>query len=131
MVTVSSDRIPPAFDGFRIVQISDLHNAVFGKNNAELLQALSECEPDIIVITGDLVDAYHTDIGTALDFTEEAVQVADTYYVTGNHEAALLQYSELKTGLESNGVIVLEDTSMQLAYKGSYTYWIIRPRLYS
>ena len=56
-VTVSSNRIPAAFNGFRIAQISDLHNAVFGEDNAELLQILSECEPNIIVITGDLVDA--------------------------------------------------------------------------
>ena len=58
-VTVSSNRIPAAFNGFRIAQISDLHNAVFGEDNAELLQILSECEPNIIVITGDLVDAEH------------------------------------------------------------------------
>ena len=71
-VTVSSNRIPAAFDGFQIAQVSDLHNAVFGKNNAELLQALSECEPNIIVITGDLVDAEHTEIDIALDFAKEA-----------------------------------------------------------
>lgn len=45
-VTVSSNRIPAAFNGFRIAQISDLHNAVFGEDNAELLQILSECEPN-------------------------------------------------------------------------------------
>ncbi len=116
-VTVSSNRIPAAFDGFQIAQVSDLHNAVFGKNNAELLQALSECEPNIIVITGDLVDAEHTEIDIALDFAKEATQIASTYYVTGNHEASLPQYDELKTGLESIGVVVLEDASMQLEYK--------------
>ncbi len=116
-VTVSSNRIPAAFDGFQIAQVSDLHNAVFGKNNAELLQALSECEPNIIVITGDLVDAEHTEIDIALDFAKEATQIASTYYVTGNHEASLPQYDELKKGLESIGVVVLEDASMQLEYK--------------
>lgn len=116
-VTVSSNRIPTAFDGFQIAQVSDLHNTVFGKNNAELLQALSECEPNIIVITGDLVDAEHTEIDIALDFAKEATQIASTYYVTGNHEASLPQYDELKTGLESSGVVVLEDTLTQLGYK--------------
>ncbi len=56
-IKISSSRIPPAFSGFRIAQISDLHNAQFGKNNIKLLELLSENEPDIIVITGDLVDA--------------------------------------------------------------------------
>lgn len=117
MTTVSSSRILSAFNGFRIAQISDLHNAEFGKDNAELLQALSECEPNIIVITGDLVDVEHTDIDIALDFAKGAAQIASTYYVTGNHEASLSQYDELKTGLESIGVVVLEDASMQLEYK--------------
>lgn len=116
-VTVSSNRIPAAFNGFRIAQVSDLHNVVFGEDNAELLQILSECEPNIIMITGDLVDAEHTDIDVALDFAKEAAQIAGTYYVTGNHEASLLQYDKLKTGLESIGVVVLEDISMQLEYK--------------
>lgn len=115
--TVSSSYIPSAFNGFRIAQVSDLHNAVLGKDNAELLQALSECEPNIIVITGDLVDAEHTDIDIALDFAKRATQIASTYYVTGNHEAGLPQYDELKTEMESMGVVVLEDASMQLEYK--------------
>ena len=117
-VTVSSNRIPTAFNGFLIAQVSDLHNAVFGENNAELLQILSECKPNIIVVTGDLVDAEHTDIDVALDFAKEAAQIAGTYYVTGNHEGSLSQYDELKTGLESMGVGVREDTSMQLEYNG-------------
>lgn len=117
-VTVSSNRIPTAFNGFLIAQVSDLHNAVFGENNAELLQILSECKPNIVVVTGDLVDAEHTDIDVALDFAKEAAQIAGTYYVTGNHEGSLSQYDELKTGLESMWVVVLEDASMQLEYNG-------------
>lgn len=117
-VYVSGSRIPGAFDGLRIAQISDLHNAVFGKDHAKLIHKLSECEPDIIVITGDLVDAEHTDLDAALDFARGAVEIADTYYVTGNHEACLPQYGELQTALERIGVIVLEDVSMQLEYHG-------------
>ena len=59
---ISSSRIPAAFSGFRIAQVSDLHNAEFGKGNKKLLELLSESKPDIIVITGDFVDAGHTDI---------------------------------------------------------------------
>ena len=71
-IFISSSRIPAAFSGFRIAQISDLHNAEFGKNNAELLKLLSESRPDIIVITGDLIDANHTDAGIALCFAQES-----------------------------------------------------------
>ena len=119
-ITVSGNQIPLEFSGFRIAQISDLHNAEFGEKNARLLNILSEKKPDIIVITGDLVDARHTDVSIALSFAEEAVQIAPVYYVTGNHEASLSQYEELKTGLESAGVTVLEDKAVQLKRSGSF-----------
>ena len=113
-IKISSSRIPIAFSGFRIAQVSDLHNAEFGKGNRKLLELLSESKPDIIAITGDLVDAGHTDIGVALDFAKEAVKIAPVYYVTGNHEASLSQYNELKAGLETIGVTVLDNDAVQL-----------------
>ncbi len=47
-VTISNHRIPTAFSGFRIAQVSDLHNAEFGEKNAALLQVLRENTPDIV-----------------------------------------------------------------------------------
>ena len=117
-IFISSSHIPAAFSGFRIAQVSDLHNTDFGKNNTELLKLLSESRPDIIVITGDLIDANHTDIGIALGFVQESVRIAPTYYVTGNHEAASPQYDTLKAGLEEAGVIVLEDEAVSLERNG-------------
>lgn len=117
-VSISSSRIPAAFSGFRIAQVSDLHNAEFRKNNADLLKLLSESRPDIIVITGDLIDARRTDVGIALCFAQESVRIAPTYYVTGNHEAASLQYDTLKARLEVAGVIVLEDETVYLDRDG-------------
>lgn len=117
-ITLSGNQIPSEFSGFRIAQVSDLHNAEFGEENSLLLNSLSESKPDMIAITGDLVDAQHTNIDVALSFAEKAVQIAPVYYVTGNHEASLSQYSELKTGLEAAGVIVLEDKAIQLEHNG-------------
>ena len=117
-ITISSSRIPPGFSGFRIAQVSDLHNAEFGNGNSKLLQIISETAPDAIVITGDLVDASHTNIDIAVDFAKAASQIAPVYYVTGNHEAALPQYNALKIGLESASVVVLEDTVIQLECNG-------------
>ena len=117
-IKISSSHIPAAFSGFRIAQVSDLHNAEFGKNNTELLKLLSESRSDIIVITGDLIDANHTDVGIALGFAQESVRIAPTYYVTGNHEAASPQYDTLKAGLEEAGVIVLEDEAISLERNG-------------
>ena len=117
-ISISSSHIPAAFSGFRIAQVSDLHHSEFGKNNTELLKLLSESRPDIIAITGDLIDANHTDVGIALGFAQESVRIAPTYYVTGNHEAASPQYDTLKAGLEEAGVIVLEDEAVSLERNG-------------
>lgn len=117
-VNISSDRIPSVFSNFRIAQVSDLHNTEFGEGNTKLIEILSELKPDIIVITGDLIDARHTDIKIALDFVKGAVQIAPVYYVTGNHEANCSQYGQLKTDLEMAGVTILEDEALQLECDG-------------
>lgn len=111
--------LPDAFRGYRIAQVSDLHNADFGDKNGKLLTLLKECAPDIIVITGDLVDSRRTDIDVALAFGREAVKIAPTYYVTGNHEARISQYSVLRDGLMSAGIIVLENDALTLEQDGS------------
>lgn len=116
--SVSSTRLPSHFSGFRVAHVSDLHNTEFGEGNAVLLQMLSDCQPDIIVITGDLIDAQHTDIEIALSFAQESVKIAPTFYVTGNHEASSSHYDTLKAGLESAGVTVLEDEITYLEREG-------------
>ena len=117
---VSSDRIPESFDGFRIVQISDLHNARFGKENEKLLERLSHAEPDVIVLTGDLVDSRRTDLDIALSFAARAVQIAPVYYVPGNHEARIPEYEQLKSDLTEARVTVLENQKVRLDRDGMY-----------
>ena len=116
--TIKSDKIPEAFTGFRITQVSDLHNAQFGENNSKLIELLSLSCPDIIVITGDLIDSRHTDIKIALEFARQGMKIAPVYYVTGNHEARVSEYQDLKMGLEEAGVIVLEDLKVILEQEG-------------
>ena len=101
--------IPNAFDGFTIVQVSDLHNCTIGENNKKVLDKIKEAAPDIIVMTGDIIDARNTKVGVALAFAEDALKIAPCYYVTGNHESRISNYDDLKEGLEKLGVIVLED----------------------
>lgn len=115
---VTSDELPDAFDGYRIAHVSDLHNAEMGDGNEKLLAMLREAEPDMIAITGDMIDSRNTDVEVALAFAEKAMQIAPCYYVTGNHEARVSEYEELKTGLETAGVIVLDDERMELVLSG-------------
>lgn len=111
---ISGGRLPAAFDGYRIAQVSDLHNDELGKNNEKLLSMLADTKPDIIVITGDLIDSRDTDVEIALDFAREATQIAPCYYVSGNHEARVSEYIRLKQGLQELGVAVLEDGTVKL-----------------
>lgn len=116
--TIASHRLPDGFSGFRIAQVSDLHNAQMGDGNGKPLTMLREAEPNIIIITGDLVDFYHTHIDIALQFAEDAAKIAPCYYVTGNHEARISEYSVLKAGLACAGVIVLENEGITLERNG-------------
>ena len=116
--TISSERLPETFDGYRIAHVSDLHNAELGKDNEKLLNMLREAKPDIIAITGDIIDSRNTDINIALQFTNAAMEIAPCYYVTGNHEARVSEYDELKAGLIEQGVVVLEDATTEISLDG-------------
>ena len=116
--TICSDKLPGAFDGYRIAHISDLHNAEFGDGNQRLLDMLREAEPDVIAMTGDLIDSRRTNLAVALAFAEEAAQIAPCYYVSGNHEARVLEYQDLKAGLEAAGVTVLDDAYVKIEVSG-------------
>ena len=116
--TVSSAKLPQSFDGYRIAHISDLHNAEMGKDNEKLLTILRDADPDMIAITGDLIDSRNTDIELALQFVRAAVKIAPCYYVTGNHEARVNEYEELKAGMEAAGVTVLEDVRTEISIEG-------------
>lgn len=110
--------LPKQFEGLVIAQVSDLHNTELGKDNGRIIALLEEAAPDIIVITGDLIDSRRTDIGTALDFVARAMKIAPCYYVTGNHESRIEAYSELKTGLEAAGVTVLDGKCAEIEKDG-------------
>ena len=112
---VKSEDIPSEFDNFRIVQISDLHNAEFGENNEKLLAMLKQADADIIVITGDLIDSRNTKVDVAVSFTEKATKIAPTYYINGNHEARVPdEYEKLKQGLTDAGVTIFENDSVDI-----------------
>ena len=115
---VVSDRIPQGFEGFRIAQVSDLHNAEFGEGNEKLIQQLSQTDPDVIVITGDLIDSRKTDIEIALEFARQSIKISPVYYVSGNHEARVREYEDLKMGLAEAGVVILENQNVQITREG-------------
>lgn len=119
-VLVCSNGIPEAFDAYKIVQISDLHDAQIGENNEKLIAMTAETEPDCIVLTGDFVDSSRFHPERSLSVAEALVKIAPVYYVSGNHEAILPDedYQALTDGLRALGVCVLEDESAELTRGG-------------
>lgn len=115
--TYAAEKLGVDLDGYRIVQISDLHNAKFGKNNQKLVDRIRECEPDMIVLTGDLVDSNHTNVDRAVQFVDEIVKICPVYYVTGNHEYWLeaSEYDELMSGLTRAGAVILDDQVVEIS----------------
>lgn len=87
--TVSSNDIPKGFDGYKIVQLSDLHSASIGRNNFRLLKAVRKEQPDIIVMTGDMVSRYDTDFKVAVLLAKDLAANYPVYYIRGNHEQGL------------------------------------------
>ncbi len=95
---IISQSVPPRFDGFVIAHVSDLHNREF---DGELIGKTSLVNPDIIVITGDMIHR-EDETDAAEKFALGAVQLAPVYYVTGNHEKVLSCYPAFADRLTSS-----------------------------
>ncbi len=105
---VICDRLPAVFDGFRIVQLSDQHGKKFGQDSAYLLRKVAALRPDLIAVTGDLMDrAGQMKMVPAV--ARGLAGLAPTYYVTGNHERTACDVNDLEDLLRSCGVRVLNN----------------------
>ena len=116
--------LPDGFDGLRIAHLSDLHGHEYGENSADLLAMVAEQEPDLIVLTGDLIDQ-NSQITMVSALAKGLVSIAPTYYVTGNHEWSVEwggsadAVRTLKKLLTDCGVTVLSNEYVRLERNGS------------
>lgn len=100
-----------AADGFRIVQVSDLHTHSHGPHNRDLLAAIKAAKPDLIAITGDLIshDTSLDGIDEMVAFSSELGTIAPIFFVSGNHEVANPNADRLYAKLTDSGVHVLRN----------------------
>lgn len=113
-----SEKVPASFDGLRIVQVSDLHDARFGNNQQKLIAKVKDTNPDYIFITGDVIDSNRYDLKQSLQAVKGLVALADVYYVLGNHEVASNKVNEIYEALSSLGVHVMANESTVLERDG-------------
>lgn len=81
----ASEKLPESFDGFTIVQLSDLHGAQFGSDGTALAEKVRELEPDMIALTGDFVTD-EGDLDAVRQLVSELSEICPVYFVSGNHE---------------------------------------------
>lgn len=117
--SVENELISDAFDGFRIVNASDFHNRFFGRDSAYLLSEIKKASPDIIVITGDIIDRRNLNIGRSVTFAAKAAKIAPVYYVTGNHEAVMKGFDTLIAGLTDAGVEYMDSRTVVIERNNS------------
>ena len=111
---IASERIPAGFDGFRIVQISDLHNSRNTLMTDAMIRQVRELSPDVIFLTGDIIDRGRTDVNAAMNVLEKLNAIAPLYAVTGNHEARTEEYYTLSDRMRKLGVTELNDCSVSI-----------------
>jgi predicted MPP superfamily phosphohydrolase len=111
-----NSKIPDNLNGLKIVNISDLHNKKF---HGKLTNKIKRINPDIIFITGDLIDRRKTNVAMAVKFVKEIVTIAPVYYVSGNHEQLSGNYKELKNELNNLHVIIMDNFYTKINIEGS------------
>lgn len=116
---IKSVKLPDDFQPMTIVQISDLHNALFGKDQTDLIMKINAQAPNLIVLTGDMVSNWDAQYNNALILIKEAVKLAPVIVVDGNHDAKQPTYFIQKQAMIDAGAIVLEDASMLIGNSGA------------
>lgn len=117
-VKITSSKIPSSFKGYKILQISDLHNKQFGDNQDVLVQKVKSIDPDIIAITGDLIDSKSYDAKVSMELIRKIVKKYPVYFVTGNHEQWSGKYNSLEKELKKYGFNILRNEHVSIRKGG-------------
>lgn len=114
------DNLPQSFEGYRVVQLSDLHMEEYGENLSDIV---SEQKPDIIVLTGDFLNMGTSETeGTQTEklrpTLESLADIAPCYFVSGNHEWASREMNALAELLAQLNIIYLRNEFVLLEKGG-------------
>ncbi|MEE1101394.1 MAG: metallophosphoesterase [Agathobacter sp.] len=127
----TSDKIPKDFDGYKIVQLSDFHCKGFGMEEDVLINKIKKSSPDLIVLTGDMVDESHPsdNLNTLLSGISD---IAPIYAILGNHDTMdqkvynemLLMFEQYNvTLLPYNHATITKNNSTINIYGTNFTNW--------
>lgn len=111
---VKSQKLPESFDGFKIVQLSDLHGAEFGEGGMGLVEKVKELEPDMIALTGDFVTD-EGDLAAVEKLVARLTELCPVYFVSGNHEFGSGLAVKVRNILERAGVKYLSNEYLTIS----------------
>lgn len=111
---VNSKKLPESFDGFKIVQLSDLHGAEFGEDGMGLVEKVKELEPDMIALTGDFVTD-EGDLAAVKKLAGRLTELCPVYFVSGNHEFGSGLAVKVRNILERAGVKYLSNEYLTIS----------------
>ena len=104
----------------KLVHLSDLHSASFGRGNCRLVDKVAKEEPDIICLTGDTVSSDETDFSVVAELAASLAKIAPVYVSLGNHETDLApgDLERFVSEMEAAGAVVLEKEYVDLVVNG-------------
>ncbi len=119
---VESTEIPESFDGYKILQMSDLHDKELGKDSKRLIEEIGTINPDIIVMTGDMITSNETEFTVFFELAKNLVDKYKVYYIEGNHEQdiAVNYEQEILNYLNDIGVEVLTNKQVTIEKSGEH-----------
>lgn len=121
---IKSYKIPKEFSGFKILQLSDLHSKKFGKENKILINKIEKINPDIIVITGDMIVRHKNDYSVFINLMDKLSKNYSIYYIVGNHEQKAYlrnkKITQLFRLIKNMGITILNNKMVKLIKADSY-----------
>ena len=120
LVTTTYQIPAPITEELRLVQLTDLHNTEFGDENCDLIMLVADQKPDLILITGDMLNRDEEDVSVITALLPRLADIAPVYYGLGNHEVSWEKTfgRDITKVLENAGAAVLEAEYIDLEFKG-------------
>lgn len=116
--TLKFDKLPQAFDNFKIAQVSDIHCDRVGHSDLSFIKKIKDFNPDIIVITGDVLDSYNNDMDIAYNILSQLAIIAPCYFVSGNHELRLPEeYEQLINIMKKLNITYMNNSNLLITKK--------------
>ena len=120
LIVTNYELSAPIQNPLRLVQLTDLHCSTFGENNQQIVDIIRELDPDLILMTGDMVNGDGEEIGVVLSLIEQLQELAPVYFGYGNHETDWEKnFGSLRPSLEKAGAIVLDTEYVDVEHGGN------------